>query len=188
MEMSWDIVRLHHNIEVPFDEYKKQIGKPFFDILDELGITEKQQQIKNTYDEASNMVIDEVEIYEGAIETLQHIKDKGYKIAICTSKDIVRVKKVIASLILDGKKFPMFDYICSPKRGLRGKPAPDQLLNTIAFCNVDPHETFYVGDMESDYHCANRAGVDFIHASYGYGEFECSLKIQSIKAIKELLD
>ena len=36
MEMSWDIVKLHHNIEVPFDEYRKHIGKPFFDILDEL--------------------------------------------------------------------------------------------------------------------------------------------------------
>ena len=98
MEMSWDIVKLHHNIEVPFDEYRKHIGKPFFDILDELGLTESQQRIKDTYDEASNMVIDEVEIYEGAIETLEHIKEKGYKIAICTSKDIVRVKKVIANV------------------------------------------------------------------------------------------
>ena len=59
MEMSWDIVKLHHNIEVPFDEYRKHIGKPFFDI-DELGLTESQQRIKDTYDEASNMVIDEL--------------------------------------------------------------------------------------------------------------------------------
>ena len=43
----------------------------------------------------------------------------------------------------------------------------------MAFCNVDPHETYYVGDMQSDMFCANRAGVDFIHAKYGYGEVEC---------------
>ena len=42
----------------------------------------------------------------------------------------------------------------------------------MAFCNVDPHETYYVGDMQSDMFCANRAGVDFIHAKYGYGEVE----------------
>ena len=116
------------------------------------------------------------------------VKEKGYKIAICTSKDIVRVKKVIASLILDGKKFPEFDYVCSPKQGLRGKPAPDQLLNTMAFCNVDPHETYYVGDMQSDMFCANRAGVDFIHAKYGYGEVECEVSLESIKNLISLLD
>jgi len=188
MEHSWSVVCSQHNINVPFSEYKKGIGKPFFDILDELGLTDSQQQIKNTYDEASNMILDEVEIYEGAIETLEEIKRKGYKIAICTSKDITRVKKVIASLILDGKKFPKFDYVCSPKQGLRGKPAPDQLLNTIAFCNVDPHETYYVGDMESDMYCANRAGVDFIHAEYGYGEVECEVSVKSIKNLISLLD
>ena len=54
MEMSWDIVRLHHKIEVPFEEYKKQIGKPFFDILNELGITiinsiSENQQNRNEF-------------------------------------------------------------------------------------------------------------------------------------------
>ena len=188
MNLSWDIVRDKHSVEVPFEEYASHIGKPFPDILTACGIIDNQRAIKETYDEASSMCLDEVTIYEGTIDTLDWLKRNGFKIAICTSKDMKRVRKVIASLILEGKKFPEFDYVCSPKQGLRGKPAPDQLLNTIAHCNVDPHETFYVGDMESDYHCANRAGVDFIHASYGYGEFECSLKIQSIQAIKELLD
>ena len=188
MEMSWNCVQKTHKIEIPFSEYKKQIGKPFFDILTELGITKNQKNIKKTYDEASNMGLDEVKLYPNTIETLKKIKSKGYKIAICTSKDFERVKKVIASLILDGHDFPSFDYVCSPKKGLRGKPAPDQLLNTIAHCNVDPHETIYVGDMESDMYCANRAGVDFIHAEYGYGEVECEVSLKSIKNLISLLD
>tara|TARA_B100001939_G_C16947545_1_gene620944 strand:+ start:18311 stop:18928 length:618 start_codon:yes stop_codon:yes gene_type:complete len=186
MEMSWNIVKLHHNIEVSFDEYKRHIGKPFFDILKELDITESHHKIKDTYDEASNMMIDEVEIYEGAIETLEKIKEAGSKIAICTSKDMVRVEKVIASLILKGKKFPKFDYVCAPKKGLRGKPAPDQLLYTMAFCNVDPHDAIYVGDMPSDLYCANRAGVDFIYAKYGYGEVECEVSVDQISQVISL--
>ena len=188
MEMSWNCVQENHKIEIPFSEYKKQIGKPFFDILNELGITENQKNIKKTYDEASNMGLDEVTLYPNTLETLKKIKSKGYMIAICTSKDYERVKMVISSLILDGNKFPAFDYVCSPKKGLRGKPAPDQLLNTIAHCNVDPHETIYVGDMESDMYCANRAGVDFIHAEYGYGEVECEVSLKSIKNLISLLD
>jgi|TARA_B100002019_G_scaffold291397_1_gene311489 phosphoglycolate phosphatase-like HAD superfamily hydrolase len=185
MEMSWGVVKLHHNIDVPFSEYAKHIGKPFYDILTEIGIHEDQERIKLTYDEASIQGT-EIKIYPGVIETLEELKSKGCKIAICTSKDIKRVHHVIASLILDGKKMPKFDWVCAPKQGLRGKPAPDQLLNTIAFCNEDPHDTYYIGDMESDMFCANRAGVDFIHANYGYGQVKCELSVNQIEQILSL--
>ena len=121
MEISWGVVKLNHNIEIPFSEYAKHIGKPFFDILDELGIKEDQQKIKNTYDETSTMSLDNVKIYLGVIETLNALKEAGCKIAICTSKDMARVKHVLASLMLDGEKLPDFDWVCAPKQGLRGK-------------------------------------------------------------------
>jgi len=186
MKMSWEIVKLEHKIDVPFSEYEKHIGKPFYNILNELDINHNRSQIKETYDEASNLALDEVKIYPNAIRVLQELKDRGCKIAICTSKDINRVKNVIGSLILDGEKFPKFDYVCSPKQGLRGKPAPDQLLYTMAFCNVDPSDTVYVGDMDTDRQCAERAGVDFIHAEYGYGR--CEVSVKSIKTLISLLD
>ena len=52
MKMAWGIVQLHHKIDIPFSEYEKQIGKPFFDILTAIGITENHREIKNTYNEA----------------------------------------------------------------------------------------------------------------------------------------
>lgn len=183
MEIAWGVVQLNHNIEVPFSEYAKQIGKPFFDILDELGIVEDQQQIKKTYDEASTMSLDNVKIYPGVIETLNALKEAGCKVAICTSKDMTRVKHVLASLIMDGEKLPEFDHVCAPKAGLRGKPSPDQLLYTMAFCNVDPIDTVYIGDMQSDYECAQRAGVDFIHANYGYGQVKCEVSVDQISQV-----
>ena len=47
----------------------------------------------------------------------------------------------------------------------------------MAFCNVDPIDTVYIGDMQSDYECAQRAGVDFIHANYGYGQVKCEVSV-----------
>ena len=180
MKNSWGIVRLKHKIDVPFSEYEKHIGKPFGDILTAIGIHESHSSIKLTYDEAS-IQGDEVKIYSDVIETLKELKRQGCKIAICTSKDIKRVNHVIEHL-----KLPKFDWICAPKKGLRGKPSPDQLLNTIAFCNEDPKDTVYIGDMQSDYETAQRAGVDFIHANYGYGQVTCEHSVNQIKQILSL--
>ena len=66
-----------------------------------------------------------------------------------------------------------FEIICCPNERFRGKPSPDQLLYTLAECNVDPKDAVYVGDMQVDMDCADRAGVDFIYAEYGYGDIEC---------------
>ena len=60
-----------------------------------------------------------LKIYPGVIETLNALKEAGCKIAICTSKDMARVKHVLASLMLDGEKFQTL-IVCVPKKqGLR---------------------------------------------------------------------
>ena len=188
MKMAWEVVRQQHDIDIPFSEYEKQIGKPFFDILTNIGITEKQKEIKLTYNEASHMGLDEIEIYPNAIDTLKELKERGYKIAICTSKDYDRVINVFASLILDGEKFPRFDYICYPQRFFKEETVPDQLLYTIAHLNIDPKDAFFVGDMQSDKDCAERAGVKFIHAKYGFGELECEHYLNQLSDLTKLLD
>ena len=175
MKLSWGDVQLNHNVDVPFEEYAKHIGKPFYDILKEIGVTENLENIKATYDQSSSKRVDQVQLYPGAIDTLNTLKERGCKIAICTSKDGTRVREILKKLEL-----PEFDHVCSPKQGLRGKPSPDQLLNTIAFCNEDPKDTVYIGDMISDYECALRAGVDFIHANYGYGQVKCEHSVDQI--------
>jgi phosphoglycolate phosphatase-like HAD superfamily hydrolase len=104
------------------------------------------------------------------------LKEDGHKIAIATSKDIDRTKVMI-------KDLPEFDCVVSPKSGLRGKPAPDQLLFATAMCNVDPLDTYYVGDMQTDKWAAERAGIKFIHVKYGYGQVKCEISLDRIEQI-----
>tara|TARA_Y100000385_G_C12955385_1_gene577307 strand:+ start:279 stop:875 length:597 start_codon:yes stop_codon:yes gene_type:complete len=176
MNMSWDIVKLEHKVEPTFEDYFKHVGKPFKTILTEIGITENQCAIKKTYDEASLMSCELVSIYPGVVETLKKLKEDGHKIAIVTSKDIDRTKVMI-------KDLPKFDCVVSPKSGLRGKPAPDQLLFAMAMCNVDPLDAYYVGDMQTDKWAAERAGVKFIHVNYGYGQVKCEVSLDQIEQI-----
>lgn len=163
MELAWGEVRRKTKIEVPFESYFALIGRPFRDILKGLGITENLDVIEETYMAASFYFLSEAMFYPRTQETLQRLKDQGRSLGIVTSKDAVRTKAVISHL-----KLP-FATIQSPKAPYRGKPAPDHLLLAMAEAGVDPKETVYIGDMETDHQAAVRAGIDYIHAAWGYG-------------------
>ena len=45
----------------------------------------------------------------------------------------------------------------------------------------------YVGDTVMDFDAAREAGVDFIHAAYGFGEVGCSVKADSVSQLLQLV-
>jgi len=173
MSHAWDAVKVKHEIDTPFDDYKAQIGKPFPDIMRELGLYERHLEIFTTYKTYSRLSLDKIELYDGVYDTLSTLKSSGHKIAMVTSKS-----RDTVSLL--EHKLPEFDFISCPKKGLRGKPNPDQLLFTLAMTNTDPRDAVYVGDMIFDQQCAERAGVHFEYASWGFGDIECENTLKSI--------
>tara|TARA_B100000497_G_scaffold121869_1_gene152223 strand:+ start:1173 stop:1754 length:582 start_codon:yes stop_codon:yes gene_type:complete len=155
------------NTGKPFEDYFKLIGKPFKDILTEMGILTDQDELMRSYNKFSSENSDLINFYDGVEEHLQLLKSQGKKIAVVTSKHKDRTHDILSKLDVE------FDFICCPTEGLRGKPSPDQLLYTLAHCNTSPCDAVYVGDMIVDKECADASGVDFIFAEYGYGEIEC---------------
>lgn len=150
-----------------FPSYFKHIGKPFKDILTEMGILTDQDELMRRYNRYSAANSKLIKFYDGVEKHLQSLEAEGKKLAVVTSKSELRAHAILAELNVK------FEIICCPTEGLRGKPSPDQLLYTLAYCNTDPSDAVYVGDMQVDMDCANRAGVDFIYAEYGYGDIEC---------------
>ena len=161
MEMSFNSL----NTGRPFEDYFKLIGKPFKDILTEMGILTDQDQLMLEYNYHSQENSDLIKFYDGVEQHLKYLKSQGKKIAVVTSKHKDRTHDILSKLDVD--------FICCPTEGLRGKPSPDQLLYTLAHCNTNPCDAVYVGDMIVDMECAEASGVDFIFAEYGYGEIEC---------------
>ena len=177
MEQSWNICELEHKLTQPFEEYFKHIGMPFRDILKVIGIEDNHDAIKHTYDKASIELMEYcLEFYPGVEDTLRELK-KHAKLGVVTSKTAERTRLILDKLDIE------FDYVVSPKTGLRGKPAPDQILFCLAMLNVDPQDAVYVGDMQVDYWAAEKAGIDFIHATYGYGNVKCEHSVDQIKQL-----
>lgn len=182
MSLSWEIVRNEHKVPIPFEKYFELIGRPFQEIMELLGLQDRSEDIESTYVEASIRNADKLMFYSGAYEVLISLSQSGYRLGIVTSKDSERARQVIEKL---GVKF---STVQTPNDECRGKPAPDHLLMAMAKTNTDPKETVYVGDMSVDHDAAFRAGIDYLHAKWGYfPELDASvLKLDSWKDLGKL--
>ena len=164
MELAWKNVCQELDIDIPFEIYFSNIGRPFKDILNIIGIIENQDLVKDIYDEASLQKIGEIDLFEGVNEYLKFLISQDIKLGIITSKSKIRVMPIL-------KKFDVnFSIIRTPDKVCRGKPAPDHLLMAIAKLNVDPIDSIFIDDMHVDYIAAKRANIDYLHASWGYGD------------------
>ena len=174
MELSWSAVQATFELNVPFEKYFELIGRPFNDIMTELGLNDQADKIKSVYNVASSCRIDLIDTYNNCIEVVEKIKKMGIRIGVVTSKDKIRTLEILKIFNL------LFDVVECPDDKSRGKPSPDPLFRAMLKCQRDPSETVYIGDMDVDLGAAKRAGIDYIHADWGYGN--CSLDV--IKASK----
>lgn len=164
MRQAWAVVLRETPVRQPFEAYFALIGRPFKDIMACLGITDDVGRIEKIYMTASFDFLAEATFFQGVRESLGELQAMGLKMGIVTSKDLPRTKAILPQLGVE------FVTVQCPNNKFRGKPAPDHLLVAMAEAGEDPSDTLFVGDMETDWHAARRAGVDYVHASWGYGQ------------------
>ncbi|WP_206453982.1 HAD family hydrolase [Aurantimonas marina] len=163
MESAWSCVRDELGVSVPFDAYFAEIGRPFPDIMARLGLAHAASTVERVFRRASSQSLHVTPFFHGVDAMLSTLVGSGRRLGIVTSKDSARTE-----LVLD--RLPVhFSVVITPRDGLRGKPAPDHLLFAMARCNVDPSDTVFVGDMDSDAEAARRAHIDYVHVDWGYG-------------------
>lgn len=179
MKVSWNIVKKKFNLNVNFENYFMKIGKPFQSILKDLNIRTNNELIEKTYHNASIEYEENIKFYSGAIETLKILEKKNILLAICTSKNFERTNRILEKIKIN------FNSINCPSPDLKGKPYPDQLINAVNHANVNLNQTIYIGDTVIDMQTAKNAEVEFIYASYGYGNIINSNK--SISKFNQIL-
>ena len=91
---------------------------------------------------------------------------KNYKLSIYTSKTHERVEKILDLFF----KSVNFDSVLASDDVLHPKPNPDGLIKICELVNSTIEETIYIGDTIYDLEASREAEVDFVYASWGYGE------------------
>ncbi len=103
-------------------------------------------------------------LYEGAKETLENLKEKGYKIALATNKPNQFVKEILEHFKID----KYFDYTIGAGVVENKKPHPQMLLKVCKDMQVEPKSAIMVGDTNNDILAAKNAKMDSIALTYGY--------------------
>ncbi|MGW9205683.1 HAD family hydrolase [Embleya sp. NPDC055664] len=162
MRTAWSAVCEHHGVREPFEVYAQHLGRPFEDIMRLLDLP-NGERLQATYDRASLSAAHLARPFPGIAETLLALAADDWLLGVVTSKPLRRAAPLLVQLGCP------FSTIRTP--GLeRGKPAPDSLFLAVLDLRVDPSAAVYVGDTGVDQEAARRAGIAYIHASWGFGE------------------
>lgn len=117
-------------------------------------------------------------LYDGVKETFAKLKERGYHLSIVSN-----CQSGYIEAFLDYYK--LWDAIEDKQcygDNLRQKGENIRLVVERNSLDV----AVYVGDIQGDYDASCQAGVDFIHASYGFGTIDA--EVPAIKNFTELSD
>lgn len=99
-----------------------------------------------------------VTLFDGTREMLDGLRERGYKMAIATS----RLAGSFSKYMTDFDLWKYFDaYLCKEDVS-HHKPHPESCLVALKKLGGEPSEAVMLGDTRFDVGCANNAGVDSI--------------------------
>ena len=103
-------------------------------------------------------------LYEGVVETLQTLKERGYKIALVTNK----AEQFLPGLLKGFNIADKFDLLLGGDSLSRNKPDPMQVDFACEHFQVSKAQTIMVGDSRNDILAGQNANVQTIALTYGY--------------------
>lgn len=102
--------------------------------------------------------------YEGILEMLKALKDRGIHLAVLSNKPDRQTVKVVKEIFGDN----IFDHAQGQKDGIRRKPAPDGVWYLMEQMQVSKEECLYIGDSEVDAATGKNAGLKTIGVLWGF--------------------
>jgi D-glycero-D-manno-heptose 1,7-bisphosphate phosphatase len=122
-----------------------------------------------------------VEVYPGATDALQQLKQGGYKLIVITNQsgigrgyfseaDYQAVEQEFLRQLGHGLIDQTYYCPSAPNAGsLRRKPAPGMIFEAQRDHRLDLAKSYVIGDKSSDVDCGRNAGVRTILVQTGYG-------------------
>ncbi len=115
-------------------------------------------------------------LYPELESTWMALKEKGYNLYIVSNCQSGYIEAFLEHY---GFGHYFDDIECFGNNGLK---KGDNIRNVVERNNLE--EAYYVGDIQGDYDATMEAGIEFIHAAYGFGKINAETK--KIDEFKEL--
>ena len=103
-------------------------------------------------------------IFEGLLESLDRLKQKGIKLAIVSNKPDFAAQTVVKALYGEG----YFDYVTGQTPGGVLKPDPSVVLTVMERFGALPEECLYFGDTSTDMQTGKNAGIFTVGVLWGF--------------------
>ena len=151
------------------EEYKYKVGNGMPKLMERSLPEDKRtpQDIKEALDVFmpyySEHKMDKTAAYEGIIDLLKSLKEKGIKTAIVTNK-AHKAACDLAKEVFSG----LFDTVCGQKDGVPTKPDPASVYTTIQQLGVNAKECLFVGDSGVDMQTAKNSGIKAVGVLWGF--------------------
>lgn len=172
------------------DEVRKLIGLPLKDTLQQLG------NLDDSAAESATLLYKElfpqyeallVTIFPYVANTLDELRQRGIRLAVCTSRDLHSLR-----LIMDKNGLTQhFEVLATADDNLTPKPAPDMVEYLLEKMQLDAKDVWVVGDTTFDIDMGNGAGCHTVAVAYGNHSVDQLLSSSPTKVfwdIRELLE
>ncbi len=110
---------------------------------------------------------DKTKPYEGIMELLAGLKEKGYEMAIVSNKHHSAVEELRAIFFAE-----YITVAIGQMEDLKPKPAPDAVDLALEKLGCDRKDAIYVGDSDVDKATADNSGMDCIAVTWGFRDRE----------------
>ena len=107
-------------------------------------------------------------IYPWVPETVRHLRERGTRLGIVSSKYRYRIEQILVEQGLAN----VFDIIIGGEDVTQHKPDPAGLFLALQHLQVRPAEVLYVGDHPVDAEAASRAGITFMAVLTGTSDMQ----------------
>lgn len=172
-------------VKVSLDNLKPLLGRPLEAIIEALVVDVTDEDVRKQIADTCAKVEHEILSKEGGIlypmieETLT-LLSKKYKLYIVSNCQDGYIESFFAA---HGLESFFEDYECPGRSGLL---KADNIRLIIERNNID--KAIYVGDTIMDYDAAKKAGIPFVHATYGFGQIEENVdKINNFSELSKFL-
>ena len=156
----------------PIDEIKSFIGNGILNLIDQSvpknsTKAQKSKVLQNYMTHYALHKKDNSEPFDGIMELLDNLKEKGVNIAILSNKDDKPTKELAKEVFTN--------TVCYAKgytNDMPPKPAPDGIYHILDIINEKLENCIFIGDSDVDIQTGKNAGIYTVGVSWGFREFE----------------